>query len=108
MVTQLKSVDVAVIGLGAAGGVAVLPLTRAGLKVAGIEATHLPTVAPEWAIIRETNVVNRWGFSHEIPNLGILGASVTGTSGARNPTLIARALGWRTADHLAKNWKSFQ
>jgi choline dehydrogenase-like flavoprotein len=35
---NLKPVDVAVIGLGAAGGVAVLPLARAGLKVAGIEA----------------------------------------------------------------------
>ena len=28
----------------------------------------------------ETNVVNRWGFSHEVPNLGILGASVMGTT----------------------------
>ena len=54
----------------------------------------------------ETNVVNRWGFSHEAPNLGILGASVMGTSGARNPTLTVQALAWRTADYLAKNWKS--
>jgi gluconate 2-dehydrogenase alpha chain len=54
----------------------------------------------------ETNVVNRWGFSHEVPNLGVLGASVMGTSGARNPTLTAQALSWRTAEHLAKNWKS--
>lgn len=54
----------------------------------------------------ETNVVNRWGFSHEAPNLGILGASVMGTSGARNPTLTAQALAWRTAEHLAKNWKT--
>jgi gluconate 2-dehydrogenase alpha chain len=38
MPTSLKPVDVAVIGLGAVGGVAVLPLTRAGIKVAGIEA----------------------------------------------------------------------
>src|SRR6478736_1130317 len=38
MPISLKPVDVAVIGLGAAGGVAVLPLARAGLKVAGIEA----------------------------------------------------------------------
>src|SRR5579862_8914294 len=38
MATKLKPVDVAVIGLGAAGGVAVLPLCRAGLAVAGIEA----------------------------------------------------------------------
>ena len=53
----------------------------------------------------ETNVVNRWGFSHEVPNLGVLGASVMGTSGARNPTLTAQALAWRTAEYLVKNWK---
>lgn len=55
---------------------------------------------------RETNVVNGWGFSHEAPNLGILGASVMGTSGARNPTLTLQAIAWRTAEYLAKNWKS--
>jgi gluconate 2-dehydrogenase alpha chain len=54
----------------------------------------------------ETNVVNRWGLAHEVPNLGILGASVMGTSGARNPTLTAQALAWRTADYIAKNWKT--
>ena len=54
----------------------------------------------------ETNVVNRWGLSHEVPNLGVLGASVMGTSGARNPTLTAQALAWRTADYIAKNWKT--
>jgi gluconate 2-dehydrogenase alpha chain len=54
----------------------------------------------------ETNVVNRWGLSHEVPNLGVLGASVMGTSGARNPTLTAQALAWRTAEYLAANWKS--
>jgi gluconate 2-dehydrogenase alpha chain len=55
---------------------------------------------------RETNVVNRFGFSHEVANLGILGASVMGTSGAHNPTLTAQALAWRTAEHLTKNWKA--
>ena len=54
----------------------------------------------------ETNVVDRWGFSHEVPNLGILGASVMGTSGSRNPTLTVQALAWRTADHLVKNWRT--
>ena len=52
----------------------------------------------------ETNVVDRWGFSHEVPNLGVLGASVMGTSGAHNPTLTAQALAWRTAEHLTENW----
>ena len=54
----------------------------------------------------ETNVVDRWGFSHEAPNLGVLGASVMGTSGARNPTLTVQALAWRTAEHLVRNWKT--
>jgi len=54
----------------------------------------------------ETNVVDRWSFAHEAPNLGILGASVMGTSGARNPTLTAQALAWRTAEYLANNWRS--
>jgi len=54
----------------------------------------------------ETNVVDRFGFAHEAPNLGILGASVMGTSGARNPTLTAQALAWRTAEHLTANWST--
>jgi gluconate 2-dehydrogenase alpha chain len=54
----------------------------------------------------DTNVVNRWGLSHEVPNLGVLGASVMGTSGARNPTLTAQALAWRTVDHVVSSWKS--
>jgi gluconate 2-dehydrogenase alpha chain len=52
----------------------------------------------------ETNVVDRWGFCHEVPNLGVLGASVMGTSGARNPTLTAQALAWRTAERLVASW----
>jgi gluconate 2-dehydrogenase alpha chain len=54
----------------------------------------------------DTNVVNRHGFAHEVPNLGVLGASVMGTSGAHNPTLTVQALAWRTAEHLVKNWKT--
>jgi gluconate 2-dehydrogenase alpha chain len=54
----------------------------------------------------ETNVVDKWGFSHEAPNLGVLGGSVLPTHGARNPTLTIQALAWRTAEHLVKSWKS--
>lgn len=54
----------------------------------------------------ETNVVDRYGLSHEAPNLGILGASVMGTSGARNPTLTAQALAWRTAERVVNDWRS--
>lgn len=54
----------------------------------------------------KTNVVDRWGFSHEVPNLGVLGASVMGTSGSRNPTLTVQALAWRTADRLGSNFRN--
>lgn len=37
MATRLRDTDVVVIGLGAAGGVAVLPLAQAGLEVIGLE-----------------------------------------------------------------------
>ena len=54
----------------------------------------------------DTNVLNEWGMSHEVPNLAIAGGSVMGTSGARNPTLTLQAVAWRTAEHIAKKWKS--
>ena len=38
MATNLKKTDVVVVGLGAVGGVAVLPLARAGCEVIGLEA----------------------------------------------------------------------
>jgi len=52
----------------------------------------------------DTNVVNRWSVSHEVPNLLVLGGSTMGTSGAHNPTLTVQALAWRAAEHLAKTW----
>ena len=55
---------------------------------------------------KQTNVVDRWGFAHEAPNLGVLGGSVMGSSGAHNPTLTAQALAWRTAERLGREWKS--
>jgi len=82
-----------------------------------IEVVHVPnTVGPNVSTHAvggtrmgndpATNVVDQWGFSHEVPNLGILGGSILGTHGARNPTLTIQALAWRTAEHLVKNWKS--
>ena len=38
MPKRLAKTDVVIVGMGAAGGVAALPLTNAGLKVIGLEA----------------------------------------------------------------------
>ena len=38
MPTRLKQTDVVVVGLGAAGGVAVLPLAEAGMNIVALEA----------------------------------------------------------------------
>jgi len=84
-----------------AGAIAV---TKTPVTVAGI-STHTYG-GTRMGVNPETSVVDRWGFSHEAPNLGLIGGSVFGSSGARNPTLTIQALAWRTAEHLAKNWKS--
>jgi gluconate 2-dehydrogenase alpha chain len=49
-----------------------------------------------------TSVVDRFGFAHEVPNLGILSASVFPTTGGVNPTLTLQALAWRTATRLVE------
>jgi gluconate 2-dehydrogenase alpha chain len=45
-------------------------------------------------------------MSHEVPNLGVLGASTWPTTGGRNPTQTVQALSWRTADHLVESWSA--
>jgi gluconate 2-dehydrogenase alpha chain len=89
------------------------------LRAAGASAVTNQPLPPEgpnqsWHAVGGTrmgaspgaNVVDSWCFSHEAPNLGILGGSVMGSHGARNPTLTIQALAWRTADHLVRHWKS--
>jgi gluconate 2-dehydrogenase alpha chain len=48
-----------------------------------------------------SSVVDRFGFAHDVPNLGVLGASTFPTTGGINPTLTVQALAWRTAEELA-------
>jgi gluconate 2-dehydrogenase alpha chain len=53
----------------------------------------------------DVNVVDRWGMSHEVPNLGILGGSTFPSSAGRNPTQTIQATAWRTADHVVRTFK---
>ena len=46
-------------------------------------------------------VVNRWGQSHDIPNLFVSDGSQFTTGAAENPTLTIVALAIRQADHIA-------
>jgi choline dehydrogenase-like flavoprotein len=46
-------------------------------------------------------VVNRWGRTHDIPNLFVSDGSVFTTGAAENPTLTIVALAIRQSDHIA-------
>ena len=71
MATRLKDTDVVVIGLGAAGGVAVLPLAQAGIDVVGLEAGTWLTKR-DFAPDELRNNVRDWPMAvqkaqHEVP-----------------------------------------
>jgi choline dehydrogenase-like flavoprotein len=50
-----------------------------------------------------TSVVDRWGVSHDVPNLGIIDGSVFVTVGAANPTSTICALALRAVEHLLEH-----
>ena len=49
-----------------------------------------------------SSVVDRWGVSHDVPNLAIIDGSVFVTVGAANPTSTICALALRAVDHLVE------
>lgn len=53
-----------------------------------------------------TSVANRYGQTHEIPNLVLGGTGLYPTSGAVNPTFTLHALAEMSADHLIANWQA--
>ena len=54
----------------------------------------------------DSAVVNRWGISHEVPNLMLLGGSTFPTTAGRNPTETIQATAWRSADHLVSKFNA--
>ena len=73
MATRLPGTDVVVVGLGAAGGVAVLPLAEAGVEIVGLEAGSRLT-SKDFAPDEIRNNVRDWPFAvqkamQEIPTL---------------------------------------
>jgi choline dehydrogenase-like flavoprotein len=52
------------------------------------------------------SVVNRWGRTHDVPNLWIVGSSVFTTSATANPTLNIAALTLRTAQAIHRGMRN--
>ena len=50
----------------------------------------------------KNGVVNKWGQTHDIPNLFVSDGSQFTTGGAENPTLTIVTLAIRQADYIAK------
>ena len=77
MATRLKEADLVIIGLGAAGGVAVLPIAQAGIDVVALEAgTWLSK--NDFAPDELRNNVRDWPMAvqkaqHEIPTQRLFG-----------------------------------
>ena len=106
MATRLKDTDVVIIGLGAAGGVAALPLAQAGLDVVGLEAGTWLT-RRDFAPDELRNNVRDWPQAvqkaqHEVPTQRV---------NARAPTLRANshpmmnAVGGTTLHYWAQSWR---
>jgi gluconate 2-dehydrogenase alpha chain len=86
---------------------------KAWLKQNAISVASAATqinVAPYEDIFLDLDPVTKdpdgWCFSHEVPNLGVLGASNFPTSGGGDPTETVMALAWRSAEHLAEEWEA--
>src|SRR6266542_3155455 len=105
MATRLKDTDVVIIGLGAAGGVAALPLAQAGLDVIGLEAgTALSR--KDFAPDELRNNVRGWPqavqkANQETPTTRASAASPT-TRGTRSPS--TNAVGGSTLHYWAQSW----
>src|SRR5580698_8230648 len=108
MAINLKPVDVAVVGLGAAGGVAVLPLAKAGLRVVGIEAgtwmdPHKQYHADEIFNNVRGGVTSVQKANREIPTVRENAQSPTRPRGAMHPMM--NAIGGTSIHYWASAWR---
>src|SRR5215207_8979026 len=106
MATRLKDTDVVVIGLGAAGGVAVLPLTQAGIDVVGLEAGTWLTKR-DFAPDELRNNVRDWPMAvqkaqQEVPTHR-LNAKANTTRAGSHPMM--NAVGGTTLHYWAQSWR---
>src|SRR5213594_47102 len=107
MATRLKETDVVIVGLGAAGGVAALPLAQAGLDVIGLEAGTWLT-RRDFAPDELRNNVRGWPQSaqkanSEIPTHRPNASTPTGPRPAIHPMM--NAVGGTTLHYWGQSWR---
>src|SRR6185436_59019 len=107
MATRLKDTDVIIIGLGAAGGVAALPLAQAGLEVIGLEAGTWLT-RRDFAPDELRNNYRGWPqgvqkANQEIPTSRPNASSPASPRGAIHP--MQNAVGGTTLHYWAQSWR---
>src|SRR4029077_17271351 len=107
MATRLKDTDVVLIGLGAVGGVAALPLTQAGLEVVGLEAGTWLTKR-DFAPDELRNNYRRWAQASQKPNQEIPTHRPTAAS-APFPRLaihpMMNGVGGTSLHYWAQSWR---
>ena len=106
MATRLRDTDVVVIGLGAAGGVAVLPLTLAGLEVVALEAGTWLTKR-DFAPDEIRNNVRDWPQSvqkaqQEVPTHRVNATAPTTRAGSHP---MMNAVGGTSLHYWAQHWR---
>src|SRR5262245_22422598 len=107
MATTLKGTDVVIIGLGAAGGVAALPLAQAGLDVIGLEAGSVLT-RRDFAPDELRNNYRGWPqgvqkANQEIPTSRPNAESSTTPRAAIHP--MQNAVGGTSLHYWAQSWR---
>ncbi|HMJ84188.1 MAG TPA: hypothetical protein VK504_13505, partial [Vicinamibacterales bacterium] len=107
MATTLKETDVVIIGLGAVGGVAALPLAQAGIEVVGLEAGTWLT-RRDFAPDELRNNYRGWPqgvqkANQEIPTSRATASSPTGPRGNIHP--MQNAVGGTSLHYWAQSWR---
>jgi choline dehydrogenase-like flavoprotein len=87
-------------------------LTAMGVKEVLSEWSHQPGASTHYmgtcrmGTDPRNSVVDRWGRTHDVPNLFIADGSTFVTGGAAHPTLTLMALAARTSDHIVERFKT--
>ena len=107
MATRLAETDVVIVGLGAAGGVAALPLAQAGLEVVGLEAGTWLT-RRDFAPDEIRNNFRGWPMSvqkanHEVPTHRANAACADAPRRRGHPMM--NAVGGTTLHYWAQSWR---